>query len=46
VNKREQNVLIKRKKVAQFPVFKELADFFPALPMLNIAQVRDLARGE
>jgi DNA replication protein DnaC len=46
VNKREQNGLIERINVAHFPVFKELADFFSALPMLNKAQVLDLARGK
>jgi DNA replication protein DnaC len=47
VNKREQNRLQKRIKVARLPVLKELADFdFSALPTLNKAQVLDLSRGE
>jgi len=47
VNKREQNRIQKRVKTARFPVLKELADFdFSALPILNKAQVLDLARGE
>ena len=47
VNKREQNRIQKRVKVARFPVLKELADFdFSALPTLNKAQVLDLSRGE
>jgi DNA replication protein DnaC len=47
VNKREQNRIQKRIKLARFPVLKELADFdFSALPSLNKAQVLDLSRGE
>ncbi len=47
VNKREQNCIQKRVKLARFPVLKELADFdFSALPTLNKAQVLDLSRGE
>lgn len=47
VNKREQNRIQKRVKVARFPVLKEMADFdFSALPTLNKAQVLDLSRGE
>lgn len=47
VNKREQNRILKRVKLARFPVLKELADFdFSALPTLNKAQVLDLSRGE
>jgi DNA replication protein DnaC len=47
VNKREQNRIQKRVKMARFPVLKELADFdFSALPTLNKAQVLDLSRGE
>jgi DNA replication protein DnaC len=47
VNKREQNRIQKRVKLARFPVLKELADFdFSALPSLNKAQVLDLSRGE
>lgn len=47
VNKREQNRIQKRVKLARFPVLKELADFdFSALPTLNKAQVIDLSRGE
>ena len=47
VNKREQNRIQKRVKLARFPVLKELADFdFSALPTLNKAQVLDLSRGE
>jgi DNA replication protein DnaC len=47
VNKREQNRILKRVKLARFPVLKELADFdFSALPSLNKAQVLDLSRGE
>lgn len=47
VNKREQNRIQKRIKLARFPVLKELADFdFSALPTLNKAQVLDLSRGE
>lgn len=47
VNKREQNCIQKRVKLARFPVLKEMADFdFSRLPMLNKAQVLDLSRGE
>lgn len=47
VYKREQNRLQKRVKAARFPVLKEMADFdFSALPMLNKAQILDLARGD
>lgn len=47
VNKREQNRIQKRVKLARFPVLKELADFdFSALPTLNKAQALDLSRGE
>jgi DNA replication protein DnaC len=47
VNKREQNRIQKRVKLARFPVLKELADFdFSTLPTLNKAQVLDLSRGE
>jgi DNA replication protein DnaC len=47
VNKREQNRIQKRVKLARFPVLKELADFdFSALPTLNKAQVLDLSRSE
>lgn len=47
VNQRQQNMLQQRLKMARFPVIKELADFdFSYLPLLNKAQVLDLARGE
>ena len=47
VNQRQLNVLQQRLKAARFPVIKELADFdFSCLPLLNKAQVLDLARGE
>jgi len=47
VNQRQLNVLQQRLKNARFPVIKELADFdFSCLPMLNKAQILDLARGE
>jgi DNA replication protein DnaC len=47
VNQRQLNMLQQRLKNAHFPVFKELADFdFSCLPMLNKAQILDLARGE
>ena len=47
VNQRQQNMLQQRIKTAHFPVLKELADFdFSQLPLLNKAQILDLARGE
>jgi DNA replication protein DnaC len=47
VNQRQLNMLQQRLKNARFPVIKELADFdFSYLPMLNKAQILDLARGE
>jgi DNA replication protein DnaC len=47
VNQRKLNMLQQRLKNARFPVIKELADFdFSCLPMLNKAQILDLARGE
>ena len=47
VNQRQLNMLQQRLKNARFPVIKELADFdFSRLPMLNKAQILDLARGE
>lgn len=47
VNQRQLNMLQQRLKTARFPVIKELADFdFSCLPMLNKAQLLDLARGE
>lgn len=47
VNQRQLNMLQQRLKNAHFPVIKELADFdFSCLPMLNKAQILDLARGE
>ena len=47
INQRQQNVLQQRIKLARFPVLKELADFdFSYLPLLNKAQILDLARGE
>jgi len=47
VNQRQLNMLQQRLKTARFPVIKELADFdFSCLPMLNKAQILDLARGE
>lgn len=47
VNQRQLNMLQQRLKNAHFPVLKELADFdFSCLPMLNKAQILDLARGE
>lgn len=47
VNQRQLNMLQQRLKNARFPVIKELADFdFSCLPMLNKAQILDLARGE
>jgi len=47
VTQRQQNVLQQRLKMAHFPVLKELADFdFSCLPLLNKAQILDLARGE
>jgi DNA replication protein DnaC len=47
VNQRQLNMLQLRLKTARFPVLKELADFdFSCLPMLNKAQILDLARGE
>jgi len=47
VNQRQLNMLQQRLKAARFPVIKELADFdFSCLPMLNKAQILDLARGE
>ena len=47
INQRQQNVLQERLKSARFPILKELADFdFSCLPMLNKAQLLDLARGE
>jgi len=47
VNQRQINMLQQRLKNARFPVIKELADFdFSCLPMLNKAQILDLARGE
>jgi len=47
VNQRQLNMLQLRLKTARFPVIKELADFdFSCLPMLNKAQILDLARGE
>lgn len=47
VNQRQLNMLQLRLKNARFPVIKELADFdFSRLPMLNKAQILDLARGE
>jgi DNA replication protein DnaC len=46
-NQRQLNMLQQRLKNARFPVIKELADFdFSCLPMLNKAQILDLARGE
>lgn len=46
VNQRQLNMLQQRLKNAHFPVIKELADFdFSCLPMLNKAQILDLARG-
>jgi len=46
-NQRQLNMLQQRLKNAHFPVIKELADFdFSCLPMLNKAQILDLARGE
>jgi DNA replication protein DnaC len=47
VNQRQLNMLQQRLKNARFPVIKELADFdFSCLPMLNKAQILDLARGK
>jgi DNA replication protein DnaC len=47
VQQRQLNMLQQRLKNAHFPVIKELADFdFSCLPMLNKAQILDLARGE
>lgn len=47
VNQRQLNMLQQRLKTARFPVIKELADFdFSCLPLLNKAQILDLARGE
>src|SRR3989304_2747178 len=47
VKQRQHNVLQQRLKTARFPVLKELADFdFSCLPLLNKAQILDLARGE
>jgi len=47
VNQRQLNMLQQRLKTARFPVIKELTDFdFSCLPMLNKAQILDLARGE
>ena len=47
VKQRQLNMLQQRLKNARFPVIKELADFdFSCLPMLNKAQILDLARGE
>jgi DNA replication protein DnaC len=47
VNQRQLHMLQQRLKNAHFPVIKELADFdFSCLPMLNKAQILDLARGE
>jgi len=47
VHQRQLNMLQQRLKTARFPVIKELADFdFSCLPMLNKAQILDLARGE
>ena len=47
VNQRQLNMLQQRLKTARFPVIKELADFdFSCLPMLNKAEILDLARGE
>ncbi len=47
IHQRQQNMLQQRLKAARFPVLKELADFdFSCLPMLNKAQLLDLARGE
>jgi DNA replication protein DnaC len=47
VNQRQNNMLKERVKAARFPVSKELADFdFSCLPLLNKAQILDLARGE
>lgn len=47
INQRQLNMLQQRLKTARFPVIKELADFdFSCLPMLNKAQILDLARGE
>jgi DNA replication protein DnaC len=47
VQQRQLNMLQQRLKNARFPVIKELADFdFSCLPMLNKAQILDLARGE
>jgi len=47
VNQRQLNMLQQRLKNARFPIIKELADFdFSCLPMLNKAQILDLARGE
>jgi DNA replication protein DnaC len=47
VNQRQLNMLQQRLKNAHFPVIKELADFdFSCLPMLNKAQILDLARGK
>ena len=47
VNQRQLNMLQQRLKTARFPVLKELADFdFSCLPLLNKAQILDLARGE
>jgi DNA replication protein DnaC len=47
VNQRQLNMLQQRLKNAHFPVIKELAEFdFSCLPMLNKAQILDLARGE
>jgi DNA replication protein DnaC len=47
INQRQQNMLQQRIKTARFPVLKELADFdFSYLPLLNKAQILDLARGE
>ena len=47
VNQRQLNMLQQRLKNAHFPIIKELADFdFSCLPMLNKAQILDLARGE
>lgn len=47
VNQRQLNMVQQRLKTARFPVIKELADFdFSCLPLLNKAQILDLARGE
>jgi DNA replication protein DnaC len=47
IQQREHNMVARRIKSARFPVLKELADFdFSAVPILNKAEILDLARGE